>query len=212
MVKEQDRHGLDGCHRIMDSAVLSRRQVVSSSSVGLLGLLSGPVVGQETQEPGRKGREVESPRRAREQAEELRAFAERMRDASPGERMKIMEERRVQEHRRAIEDFKDRLGVSDKEWPIVRPRIEKVYNLTHPLPQMGPGNERPKTELERRSSELRDLLRSEGDATDKIKVALAALRAAKEKVAEELVAARQDLRQLVTLAQEAELVLSGLLD
>jgi len=35
---------------------------------------------------------------------------------------------------------------------------------------------------------------------------------AKEKAAQELVAAKQDLRQLMTLRQEAELVLSGLLD
>jgi hypothetical protein len=144
--------------------------------------------------------------------EEFRAYAERMRTAGPEERMKIMEERRAQEHRRAIGDFKERLGVSDKDWTVIRPRIEKVYNLMHPLPQMRVGNERPKSEVERRSSELRELLRDEGAAADKIKAGLMALRAAKEKATRELVAAKRDLRQLMTLRQEAELVLSGLLD
>jgi hypothetical protein len=81
----------------------------------------------------------------------------------------------------------------------------------HPLPPTMAGTERPKTEVEQRSSELRDLLRDKA-AVDKIKASLAALRAAKEKAAKELVAAKQDLRQLMTLPQEAELVLSGLLD
>jgi hypothetical protein len=187
------------------AARISRRAAVGLSGVGVLvGLLAGSALGQEKREPERK--------KSQERMEELRALSERMRDASPEERMKIMEERRVQEQRRVIEDFKERLGVSDKEWPVVKPRIEKVYNLTHPLPQMGAGSEWPKTEVERRSSELRDLLRSEGGATDKIKAGLAAFRAAKQKAAQELVAAKQDLRQVMTLRQEAELVLSGLLD
>jgi len=166
---EHERSRLDDCRWTKESAVLSRRQVVHSSSLALLGLLSGPAFAQGKQEPGRKGPDVGSSRRAREQTADLRAFAERMRDASPEERMKIMEERRVQERRRAIEDFKDRLGVSDKEWPVVKPRIEKVYNLVYPVPQMRMGAERPMTEVECRSSELRELLRSEGAAVDKIK-------------------------------------------
>ncbi len=47
---------------------------------------------------------------------------------------------------------------------------------------------------------------------DQIKARLAALRAVKQKAAQELATAKQDLRQLMTLPQEAELVLSGLLD
>jgi len=111
-----------------------------------------------------------------------------------------------------IEDFKDRLGVSDKEWEVIKPRVEKVYNPMHPQPQMGSGNERSKTEVQQRSNELRELLRNDGTAVDQIKAKLTALRAAKQKAAQELAAAKQDVRQLMTLPQEAELVLSGLLD
>jgi len=193
-------------------AGISRRRIAGSSGLAILGLLSGTVFGQEKKEPQRREAEARSRKEGRERMEEFKDFSERMRDAGPEERMKIMEERRVQDHQRAIEDFKDRLGVSDKEWAVVKPRIEKVYNLMHPQPQMKTGNERPRTEVERRSSELRDLLRSKGAAVDKIKAGLTALRTAKQKAGQELVTAKQDLRQLMTLRQEAELVLSGLLD
>jgi predicted negative regulator of RcsB-dependent stress response len=66
--------------------------------------------------------------------------------------------------------------------------------------------------VEQRSSELRELLRKEGSEADQIKAKLTALRAAKGKEAQELATAKQSLRQLMSLRQEAELVLSGLLD
>ncbi len=188
-------------------AGIPRRAAVGSGGLAVLGLLSGSVFGQEKKEADTRSRKD-----GQERMEQFKAYAERMRNAGPEERMKIMEEQRVQEHQRAIEDFKERLGISDKEWPVVKPRIEKVYNLMHPLPQMRMGDERPKSELEQRSSELRELLRKEGVAMDQIKARLAALRAAKQKAAQELATAKQDLRQLMTLPQEAELVLSGLLD
>jgi hypothetical protein len=205
-MKPHDHSAFAKGRRTTDAWV-SRRVVVSSCGVTVLSLLSGSVFGQEKKEP-----EAKSRKGGQERIEEFKAYAERMRNASPEERIKIMEERRVQEHQRAIEDFKDRLGVSDKEWPVVKPRIERVYNLMHPLPQMRPGNEQPKTEVQARSSELRDLLRNEGTAVDKVKAGLTSLRAAKEKAAQELATAKQDLRQLMTLRQEAVLVVAGLLD
>jgi predicted RND superfamily exporter protein len=175
--------------------------------LAILGLLSGSVFGQEKKEADTRSRKD-----GQERMEQFKAYAERMRNASPEERMKIMEEQRVQEHQRAIEDFKDRLGVSDKEWPVIKPRIEKVYNMVHPLSQVRAGNEQARSEVEQRSSELRELLRKEGTEADQIKAKLTALRAAKEKAAQEVATAKQSLRQLMTLGQEAELVLSGLLD
>ena len=205
-MKAQNQCRFDYGHKTTD-AEISRRVAVGSGGLALLGLLSGSVLGQEKKEP-----QARSRKDAQERMEQFKAFSERMRDAGPEERMKIMEERRVQEHQRAIEDFKDRLGVSDKEWPVVKPRIEKVYNLMHPQPQVRAGNEQARTEVEQRSSELRELLRKEGTGADQIKAMLTALRAAKEKAAQELATAKQSLRQLMTLRQEAELVLSGLLD
>jgi hypothetical protein len=77
---------------------------------------------------------------------------------------------------------------------------------------MGMRNEQPRTEVDKTSSELRELLRDDSAAADQIKAKLAALRAAKQKEAQELVTARQSLRQLMTLRQEALRVLNGLLD
>jgi len=207
-MRAQDQSRFDHRYRTTDTGI-SRRVAVGASGLTILGLLSGSVFGQEEKKEPERAR---SRKGGQERMEQFRAFSERMRNASPEERMRIMEERRVQEYQRAIEDFKDRLGVSDKEWPVVKPRIEKVYNLMHPQPQIRTGNERAKSEVEQRNSELRDLLREQGAATDQIKAGLMALRAAKEKAAQELVTAKQDLRQLMTLRQEAELVLSGLLD
>lgn len=200
----QQDHRRSGYWHGATTVLISRRGVVNSSALALLSIVSGPVLGQERKEAQAKSRE--------ERMEEFRAYGEQMRNAGPEERLRIMEERRVQDQRRAIEDFKERLAISDKDWPVVRPRIEKVYTLVRPLPQMGTGNGRPKTEVERRSDELWNLLRHEPAAVDKVKASLTALRAAKEKAAQDLIAAKQDLRQLMTVRQEAELVLSGLLD
>jgi DNA repair exonuclease SbcCD ATPase subunit len=210
-MKPQDQSRFDYGRRTTDAGI-SRRAAVGSSGLAILGLLSGSVFGQEKKEPERKEAEAKSRKDGQERMEQFKAFSKRMSNASPEERMKIMEERRVQEHQRAIEDFKDRLGVSDKEWPVIKPRVEKVYNMVHPLPQMRPGNEQAKTEVEHRSNELRELLHKEGTGADQIKAKLTALRAAKERAAQELATAKQSLRQLMTLRQEAEMVLSGLLD
>lgn len=181
--------------------------------MAILGLLSGSALGQEEKkEPQRKGAEGGSFKTGQERMEEFKAFSERMRNATPEEQMKIMEERRVRDRQRTIEDFKERLGVSDKEWAVIKPRIEKVYNQMHPQPQMRAGNEQARSEVEQRSSELRDLLRKQGAAPDEIKARLTALRLAKQRAAQDLATAKQELRQLMTLRQEAELVLSGLLD
>ena len=51
-----------------------------------------------------------------------------------------------------------------------------------------------------------------GGTAEAIKAKLTALRAAKEKDRRELAAARQSLRQVLTLRQEAHLVLHGLLE
>jgi hypothetical protein len=59
---------------------------------------------------------------------------------------------------------------------------------------------------------LRELLREEKAPPDQIKAGLTALRAARERTVQELVKTRQNLRQVMTLRQEALLVLNGLLD
>jgi hypothetical protein len=145
--------------------------------------------------------------------EQSRAFSERMREATNmEERMKIMEEQREWERKRAVEDLKGQLGVSDAEWTVIRPRVEAVNNLVHPQPAFGPGNAQARTPVEQRSRELREVLGGKDAKAEEIKAKLTALRAAKEQARQELVKAREGLRQIMTLRQEAVLVLNGLLD
>lgn len=192
--------------------VVSRRAVVGLSGVAALGLVSRSCMGQENREAGPEGAQSGPSKEARQRMEQFRAEAERMRNASPEERTKIMEERRAQDRQRTIDGLKDQLQISEKDWPIVKPRIERVYNLVHPASPMRGGNERPRTEAEQRRNELRDLLRDNGAAVDQIKARLDAYRAAKGKEAQELATARQELRQLMSVRQEAVLVLNSLLD
>ncbi len=199
------RHG-------MARAMMSRRRALGSSALAVLALLSRSALGRE-KEVDRTDSPSKVPRQMQERLEQSRAFSERMRNAqSVEERMQIMAEQRAWERRRAVEDLKEQLGISDQEWPVLKPKIETVYNFVHPQPPIGPGRTQPPTEVDLRRRDLQGLLRDEKAPVDQIKAKLTALRAAKEKAAQELSKARQSLRQLMTMRQEAVLVLNGLLD
>jgi anthranilate phosphoribosyltransferase len=66
--------------------------------------------------------------------------------------------------------------------------------------------------VDRSKGELRQMLANKDASADQIKAKLTALRVAQEHSRQELTKARQNLRQLLTLRQEAMLVLNGLLD
>jgi chromosome segregation ATPase len=168
----------------------------------MLGVLSASALGQERREP---------PPEFREMAERSRAFSERMRHArDPEEMRKIMDEQMALQRARAVENLKEQLGVSEAEWTVVRPRLEAVYERVHAQPVRG--NVEPTTPVEQRRKELRELLRDENAEAEQIKARLSALRAEKEKARQELAKARRELQQIMTLRQEAVLVLAGLLE
>jgi hypothetical protein len=140
-------------------------------------------------------------------------FIERLRNAgSVEERQQIMSEQVASQRWRAFEDLKVQLRLSDQEWSAVKPRLQGVYDLVHPRSPVGGKGDRPKTEVEQRSRELSELLRDEKAEVGQIKARLTALRAANERMVQQLIKARQTLRQLLTLRQEAMVVLNGLLD
>ena len=190
---------------------VSRRTLMGSAGVGLLGVLAGSALGQEirgaAERPG-------MPRDAQNRMEQSRVYFERMRDAgSDEERTRIMEERAAWERTRAIEDIRGQLEVAEAEWSVLKPRVEAVYRLVHPQPQFGgPGNMGPMSPVDRSKNELRQILANKDASADQIKAKLTALRVAQEHSRQELTKARQNLRQLLTLRQEAALVLNGLLD
>jgi len=199
----------DKSHRHTDTAI-SRRVAVGASGVAILGVLSGAAFAQER---SRERMPPDGPPEMRERMEEMRAFSERMRNATTQEeRAKIMAERQTAERRRAIERLKRELGIGDQEWAVIKPRMEAVYDLTHPMPRSGPESRQMMSLVDQKKNELRQLLGNREAGPDQIKAALAALRAARDRASQELAKARQALRQIMTVRQEAVLVVNDLLD
>jgi anthranilate phosphoribosyltransferase len=68
------------------------------------------------------------------------------------------------------------------------------------------------TAVERAQEQLRTVLDNSESTPEQIKAQLTALRTAKEKTKQELAAAQQELRKIITIRQEAILVMMGTLD
>jgi hypothetical protein len=66
--------------------------------------------------------------------------------------------------------------------------------------------------VEKASEGLRTLLENTSATPEQIKQQLTTLRAAKEKAKQQLAVAQKELREVITLRQEAQCVMMGLLD
>jgi len=139
-----------------------------------------------------------------------------------------------QMRQRMMERMKEALRASDEEWELIAPRLEKVQTLTRQarggdmrvlFAGMGgfrgtPARTRPREEtaqqeqtpLEEATANLRAVLQDQEASDAQIQEALTAYREEREKVREELAEAQQDLREVLSLRQEGQLVLMGLLD
>ncbi|MHC4712041.1 MAG: hypothetical protein ACYTAN_02055 [Planctomycetota bacterium] len=138
-----------------------------------------------------------------------------------------------------MDNIKESLGSTDEEWTLLQPKLEKVMALSREVsdggrmrmgfrdrgrggpgrggPGGGTGEEAaadapPPSEVAVATEALRTTLDTEGASTEEIKAKLTALRAAREKAKQELAKEQEGLRLLLTLRQEAELVLMGTLD
>ena len=134
------------------------------------------------------------------------------------------------------EQMRVTLGVSEGKWRILQPKIEKVQTL---LRQSGTGMrgmmggfggrrglrggsevrsseqspfQREQTDLEKRTNALRQLLTDGGASALDIRRALVDLRRERDRSGKQLSKAREELRGAVTIRQEAQLVLMGILD
>lgn len=144
-------------------------------------------------------------------------------------------ERHGEFRRRIAERMRERLEVNDEEWAALEPRIENIMRLrfstrvgfgrgfgrrsrggrefgesSRPRGQ-GAGQREPSA-VQKRVAALRELLDDDGATNEQITKGLTGLRKAREEAREELDKARKDLRDLVTLKQEAFLVLVGFLN
>jgi hypothetical protein len=137
------------------------------------------------------------------------------------------------------ERMRERIGATDDEWKVMQPRLQKVMELSRQVnapgrmgmfagrggrfgrggdrgPGRGPAGaaapEREVTAVEKASEELQELLESESAKPNQIKAKLTALRTAREKAKQDLVKAQDDLKKILSVKQEATLVLIGLLN
>lgn len=120
--------------------------------------------------------------------------------------------------RRMAERMKEMLGVQDEEWQVIQPLLQNVQEKQRAMRmggffgrgRGGPGggdNEEPAD-----IAALRAALDNPNTPAADIKAKLDAYRAGQKQREEELAAARDELRKVLTVRQEAQLVLMGMLD
>lgn len=131
---------------------------------------------------------------------------------------------------RMLEMMKERLGASDEEWKVIQPRLSEVMMLAQSARGGGVrgmvggrgnrGNRgqnqqatEPSTDpVEIASQALQETLDKEAPSSTEIQNKLLALRGAREQAKQKLVAAQQKLREVLSVKQEAQLVVMGMLD
>lgn len=150
---------------------------------------------------------------------EGREFREgRGRDRGPGQAGRFDPE---QMRERMRETWKQRLKATDEEWAVIEPLITKVTEARRmtrpPAGRGGPGGARPPegaedSALRKATDALRQAVEDEAAPPETLKARLDELRAARAAAEAELKKAQDELRGVLTVRQEAQLVLMGLLD
>lgn len=199
------------------------RQKVAFSLV--VCLLAAVFVGQSLSQPQQRGQRGQRGGAQGPQGQRLQGM-----QFDP-QQMRQMMERRIQQQ----------LGATDQEWKVLGPRVMEVSELSRQLSgspgggrggmmggmfgggrRGGPQSNQPGgrqdaparelTAVEKSLEQLRTLLENTSSTPEQIKKQLTTVRKAKEKVKQELAVAQQKLRKIITMRQEAHLVLMGMLD
>ena len=119
---------------------------------------------------------------------------------------------------RIMDRYRENLGFSVAEWKVVQPKVQAVMDNrisgVSGMMSMFGGSRRGRDSSTEKTptSELRDLLEKDDASKGDIKAKLAAYRADRKAREAKLKKAQEDLRQLLTIKQEAQAVLSGLLN
>jgi len=144
----------------------------------------------------------------------------------------------AQMRQRMTEQMKQRLGADDQTWKVMEPRLMRVMELNRQTnaggmgmmgmfgrgrggpeggPQGGPQGERrgpfggEQTALQKAMAQLQTTLENQSASPEELKRQLTTVRQTREKALQELTAAEQSLREILTVRQEAQLVAFGLL-
>lgn len=195
---------------------MARTSILGAVAVCIVGLL---LVGQPLSQAQQRGQRPggQGPQRQRPGGRQF-----------DPERMRQMIEQRLREQ----------LGATEQEWKVLGPCVMEVSQLRRELSgfgrggmfgggmfgrgRRGPEGDRPggrrgapdreQTELEKALDGLRTLLEDTSAKPADVKKQLTVVRATREKTRQKLAAAQQKLRAIVTMRQEAQLVLWGMLD
>ena len=136
--------------------------------------------------------------------------------------------------------LKEMLELNDEEWSVIGPKVMKVFELSmqnrgNPgmmfmgrrgmQPGGGPGMTQgdssrrrgrfggmSESPVETAMNELQTLLQKKDASVDDIKAQVIKIRRAKDKVQQEKASAQKELRELLTVKQEATLIAMGVLD
>jgi Spy/CpxP family protein refolding chaperone len=130
-----------------------------------------------------------------------------------------------------MENIKQQLAVTDDEWAVLQPKLQKVVDLSRETMMsriggmMGRRGNRgggdnaapaqtsqPTSDVTEKSQALRTALDNKDADPKDIAQKLAALRDARERAKAELVKAQGELKELLSARQEAQLVVMGVLD
>lgn len=129
---------------------------------------------------------------------------------------------------RMMEMMKERLGATDEEWQVIQPRLSEVMELSQSTQAGGMGmfgmfgrrgrdrgndqSDASANPVQAAASSLQETLDKEAPSSTEIQNKLLALRGAREQAKQKLAAAQQKLREVLSVKQEAQLVLMGMLD
>jgi hypothetical protein len=114
--------------------------------------------------------------------------------------------------------FQRELESTDEEWMVIHPLLGKVLNLEFAglrelIGRMGGRGGIPLLSGgQPEVNALRDALAKPETSTEELEAKMKAVRDARKKNEEALRKAREDLRKVLTMRQEAKLVLAGILD
>ena len=125
---------------------------------------------------------------------------------------------------RAQMRIKEALGVTDAEWQVLGPKVEKVQSLLLQSSNVGMGLARmgmgginlgggaELSEVQKKSQALQEIMKNKDAAVEDVRAALKDYRQARDQAKAELAKARTELKELLTMRQEAQLVTMGLLE
>ena len=138
---------------------------------------------------------------------------------------------RMDQFRQQMSDrMREAFGATEDEWKVLQPKIEKVQTLSRQsrggggMGMMagrgspggdrgrgGPPSDRPQSEVEKKGEALRKVLENKEAKAEDIKAALAGVLEARAAAKKELDVAQKELREVLTVRQEGQCVVMGIL-